>query len=150
MVNINYILVFEDASYLSTTNNLFFLNAHLIIDEFQFSRSSHCDVILSSNLCPFIIDVVDSLSIRNIVVTRDFLRSNFNAIIRLIYFALINARNLRTRRVDLVITKHLDLSYQFLTHFVLINAYKQAIDQVQRKKESDVLRILSINLHFEI
>ncbi len=90
-------------------------------------KSAHSHRASSSG--PFTIGVLGPLSIRNAIVTGDFLRSDPNAVVRLIFSTLILARDLKAWRVDLVPTEHLALSNQYLTHSVLITAYKQAISQ---------------------
>jgi len=68
----------------------YFLCVAIITNAIKFAHNYR-----TSNSNSFIINVFDSLSIRNAIVTKDFLRSDLNVIVRLIFFTLIFARDLK-------------------------------------------------------
>ena len=91
---------------------------------------SHC----ASSSGPFIIGVLDPLSVRNTIVTGDFFGSNPNAVIRLVLPALILAWDFDAWSVDVVTTEHLGLCNQFLAHVIP----KHGVDPVSQRSVEGV------------
>ena len=74
----------------------------------------------ASSSGPLAISVFHPFSVRNTIVTWNFLRSDPNAMIWLKIATPILARDLCAWRINLVTTEHLSLCNQFLAHVILL------------------------------